>query len=63
MFGDLGIDKIATTFFERSKRAFLVDAHQPAVAGDIDSKNGSQPPFDTRFGHKYRPPSLISSGV
>ena len=56
MLRDLGIDDFAPVRLECSKRAFLVEAHQPAVAGDIGSKDGCQPPFDTRFGHKDRPP-------
>ena len=63
MLGDLGIDDFAPACLECSKSAFLVDAHQPTVAGDIGSKDRSQPPFNTRFGHKIARPSVISSGV
>jgi len=37
------------TAYRNQKRA------QPAVAGHIGSEDGSQPPFDARFGHEYRP--------
>jgi hypothetical protein len=56
VFGDFGIDEFATACLERSESAFLVNAHQPAVAGNVGSEDGSQPPLDTRLGHKYRPP-------
>jgi len=55
VFGDLGIEEFATACFECGKSAFLVDAHQPAVASDIASKDGSQSPLDTRLGHEDRP--------
>src|SRR5262245_49273621 len=55
MFGDFGIDKFAPARLERSKSAFFVDAHQPAVAGDIGCEDGSQPPVDPRLGHGDRP--------
>ena len=35
---------------EPRQRAFLVNAHEAAVSGDIGRKYGSQPPFDTRLG-------------
>jgi hypothetical protein len=30
---------------------FLVNAHQPAAAGDICREDGSQPPLYTRLSH------------
>ena len=55
MFGDLGIDEFASARLERCESAFLVNAHQPAVAGDIGREDGSQPPFDALLGHRDHP--------
>jgi hypothetical protein len=38
---------------EPGERAFFVDAHEPAVTGDIPRQNGRKSPLDT--GHKSRP--------
>ena len=40
---------------EPRQRAFFVGSHQAAVTGNIPSEDGSQPPFDTCFGHNDRP--------
>ena len=37
--------------FKRSERAFLVGAHQTAVASDISREDGRQPPFHALVGH------------
>jgi hypothetical protein len=38
MRGDLRIDEFATACLEARMRSLLVDAHQPAVAGDISGQ-------------------------
>ena len=43
VLGDLGIDQFLAMRLELAKRAFLVDAHQPAVAGDVARENRGQP--------------------
>ena len=40
MFGNLGIDEFATARLERCESAFLVNAHQAAVAGNIGREDG-----------------------
>jgi hypothetical protein len=40
VFGDPGIDKLASESLQRRKGAFLVNTHQPAVAGDIGREDG-----------------------
>jgi hypothetical protein len=42
VFGNLGIDEFATASLERSESTFLVNAHQPAVAGNIGREDGSR---------------------
>ena len=51
MFGDLGIDEFASARFERCESAFLVNSHQPAVAGNIGRENSGQPPYDALLSH------------
>ena len=51
----LGSIEFAAARFERCESAFLVNAHQAAVAGDIGRENGGQPPFYPRLGHSDRP--------
>ena len=41
MLRNLGIDEFASVRLERCERAFLVDAHQAAVASDIGREDGS----------------------
>ena len=55
VFGDLGIDEFATVGLERSESAFLVDAHQAAVASNVGCEDSGQSSFDALFGHKDRP--------
>ena len=52
MLGDLGIDQFLAMRLQLSKRAFFVDAHQPAVAGDVARQNRGKPSFDARFSHE-----------
>ena len=54
MLGNLRIDEFAPICLERCESAFLVNTHQAAVAGDIGSEDGGQPPFDTRLRHRNR---------
>src|ERR1019366_655736 len=55
MLGNLRIDKFASMCLKRRESSFLVNTHQAAVSGNIGREDGSQPPFDTRLGHKDRP--------
>jgi hypothetical protein len=55
MLSNLRIDKFVSMCLKRRESAFLVNTHQAAVSGNIGREDGSQPPFDTRLGHKYRP--------
>ena len=55
MLRDLGIDEFATVRLERCESAFLVNAHQAAVAGNIGCEDSGQPPFDPRLGHENCP--------
>jgi len=41
VFRDLGFQKLTAVSVEAGKRAFLVGAHEPAVAGDITSDDRS----------------------
>ncbi len=52
VFVDLGVDEVATARLKRCESAFLVNAHQTAVTGNIGREDSSQPPFDTRLGHR-----------
>jgi len=36
---------------KRGESAFFVNAHQPAIAGDVGRADGGQPPLDARFCH------------
>jgi hypothetical protein len=40
MLGNLGINEFLTVGFERYESAFLVDAHQPTVGGNISREDG-----------------------
>src|SRR5262245_41431835 len=51
MLSDFGIKNFAPGRLERGESAFLVNAHQPTVAGDIGCEDGSQPPVDARLSH------------
>jgi hypothetical protein len=46
---DLGIDELAPMRLQPGEGPLLVDADQPAVAGDIGRQNGSDPPPRSRF--------------
>jgi putative ABC transport system substrate-binding protein len=43
VLGDLGVDQFLAMRLELEQRAFLVDAHQPAVTGNVARPYGSQP--------------------
>jgi hypothetical protein len=55
VLGDLGIDQFLAMRLELAERAFLIDAHQPTVSGDVASENRGQPAVNTVLGHKDRP--------
>jgi hypothetical protein len=42
--GDGGIDQLAPVRRQRSQRAALVDAHQPAEAGNVGHQDDAEPP-------------------
>ena len=50
MICDFRFQELMSMSIEPRQRAFLVNAHEAAVSGDIGRKYGSQPPFDTRLG-------------
>jgi hypothetical protein len=67
VLGELGIDQFAAMGFEPRQRAFLVSAHQPAVARDIGRKDRRPacarparlsrcpfPPFTPPYWHRNR---------
>ena len=45
MVGDGGIDEGLSDRLQPGQRAFLVDTHEPAVAGDIRRQHRCQSPF------------------
>ena len=47
MLGELGIEQKGAMGLQLPDRAFLVGAHQPAVAGDIGRQDGRKPPVQT----------------
>ena len=53
MFGDLGIDEFLTVRLELAQRAFLISAHQAAIAGNVAGENRGQPAVHLVFGHKW----------
>jgi hypothetical protein len=59
VLGDLGIDRFAAMGFEPRQRAFLVRAHQPAVARDIGRKDRGQPALDPPAFHGARSRHLL----
>src|ERR1700731_2074773 len=61
MFGDLRIDEFLTVRLELAQRAFLVGAHQPAIAGNVAGENRGQPAVHLVVGHMMAPASLHCS--
>ncbi len=55
MLGDAGIDQLIAVRLQPRERAFLVLAHQPAVARDIGRQDRRQPALDPLHPH-YCPP-------
>jgi hypothetical protein len=51
MFGNLGVQELASMCVEARQCAFFVGAHEPAVADDIAGKNRSQPALDPSVRH------------
>jgi hypothetical protein len=45
VFLDLGVAQLAPNCLQRGERTFLIRAHQPRIAGDIDCHNRRQPPL------------------
>jgi hypothetical protein len=43
MCGDLGVDQFAAERLQPCQRAFLVGAHQPAIAGNVRRQDDRQP--------------------
>ena len=63
VFRYFGINDFVSILFERRVSTLLINAHQPAVAGNIGREDGGQTPFDVRPGHRVVPdfePSLWS---
>jgi hypothetical protein len=58
MFGDLGVDQFLAMRLELAQRAFLIDAHQPAVTGNVACPYRSQSAVDTVFRHINAPGNL-----
>jgi hypothetical protein len=54
VLGDRRLKEFPAVSVEPSECPFLVRTHQPAVAGDIRRKNGSEPPLHALFGHVER---------
>ena len=55
VLGDLGIDQFLAMRLELAQRAFLVNAHQPAIAGDVARENRGQSAVDPVFRHVVAP--------
>jgi len=49
------INKFFAMCFELPQRAFFVNAHQPAIAGYVSSKNRRKPAVYPLFGHSSSP--------
>jgi len=47
MLGELGIEQGSAMSLQLPDRAFLVGAHQPAIASDIGRQDGREPPVQT----------------
>src|SRR5262249_57044496 len=52
MIRDGGIDQLQSHGAQSRERALLVDADQPAVAGDVRRQHGRQPAFDALGLHR-----------
>jgi hypothetical protein len=50
---DRRVDQLAADTLEPRESAFLVDAHQPAVAADIGGKHGREAPFALPVGRGW----------
>ena len=55
MLGNLGIKEFTAMHLEAGKRALLVIANEPAVTGDIGSKDGGEPPLHPILSHSMDP--------
>ena len=56
IFGDLGIDQRLAEGFQAGQRALLVDAHQPAIAGDVRREDCRQPSLHPGARHTQKVP-------
>jgi hypothetical protein len=50
MLSEFSIGQLAAVPIQLGQRAFLIEAHQPAVAGDIGRQNRHQASMDSLFG-------------
>ena len=55
MLGNLGVQEFTAMHLKARKRALLVIADKPAVAGDIGGEDGGQPPLYPILGHSIAP--------
>src|SRR5262245_1381777 len=60
MLRNLWLDEFAAVCLECRERAFLINAHQVAIAGNVGREDGGQPPFYPRLSHENRPHHTIS---
>jgi hypothetical protein len=52
MFRNFWLDEFAAVRLECGERAFLINAHQAGIPGNVGRKDGGKPPFDTRLTHR-----------
>jgi hypothetical protein len=60
MFGDLRVDQFLTMGLELAQRAFLVDAHEPAVTGNVACPYRSQSAVYAVFRHPSPPETYVA---
>ena len=61
--GDMRLDQLAEMALQALQRAFLVAAHQPAVAGDVGRQDGGEPAFGALLlvhGSEFRGATITS---
>ena len=51
MLGNLRVDQLAAMSLQPSECALFIDAHQPAISGDISRQDGRQPSLGALVGH------------
>jgi hypothetical protein len=57
MFPDLSVEQLASVRIQLGQRAFLIDAHESTVAGDIGQHDSYQASMDSLFGQVLQPAS------